>query len=258
MSLRTKMLLGTAIVAASWVASISSAWASGEESCFTSRTNSARISAGVAPLTTRGDLVSIARRHSSQMAASGTIFHNGNLANEAPSDWQALGENVGMGPTCDDIHTAFMNSPHHRANILDSQFNYVGIGVVVASDGTIYVTEVFMKASGGTTTPTAPVARPRRVTAPTKPRATQPAPAAPAPEPSPSPSPPPGSKVTGKMAAYFDFLRGEDFPSDQTRARYHPESAPADDFDFYSIASTRGSLFDEIATFLGGVLAGGS
>src|SRR5207248_215322 len=42
------------------------------------------------------------------------------------------------------LHQAFMNSPHHRDNILDPVYNYVGIGVEHSSDGTMYVTEQFM------------------------------------------------------------------------------------------------------------------
>lgn len=227
MKFRTRLLVICAGAAGVWLLFSSPAWAAGEESCFTSKINGARSANGLPPLSTRGDLVSIARRHSGRMASSGTIYHNSNLANEAPSDWQSLGENVGMGPDCAEIHQAFMNSSSHRRNILDAKFNYVGVGVVIASDGTIFVTEVFMQAAasggggGSTTTPTTSTGtRPRttqpRSTAPARPRAQSP----PAPPPPPPPPPPPGSQVKGKMASYFDLLEKEAEVSDAVRSQY--------------------------------------
>jgi hypothetical protein len=59
-----------------------------------------------------------------------------------------IGENVGMGGSVDEIQVAFMNSAHHRENILDAGFNQVGIGVIV-SGGTVFVTEDFLQAKGG-------------------------------------------------------------------------------------------------------------
>jgi hypothetical protein len=115
-----------------------------DESCFVSAINSARTAAGVAPLSIQGDLLRISRVWSQTMATAGHIFHNTNIANLVPSNWQTVGENVGMGPTCDSIAQAFMNSPEHRRNILDPAFTTVGVGVVDSPDGTVWVTEDFM------------------------------------------------------------------------------------------------------------------
>jgi uncharacterized protein YkwD len=48
-----------------------------------------------------------------------------------------------MGPDARAIHDAFMNSPAHRSNILDTDFTEVGIGTATDENGTLYVTEVF-------------------------------------------------------------------------------------------------------------------
>jgi hypothetical protein len=48
---------------------------------------------------------------------------------------------------------AFMQSPGHRANILDSDFTEIGIGVVVTSDR-IWVTQVFREPLRSTATST--------------------------------------------------------------------------------------------------------
>jgi len=136
------------------------AHASSEESRFTSLTNHERSSRGLRTLTVKSDLVSIARRHSQEMANSGGIYHNDNLANEVSGDWTELGENVGKGPTVDAIHRAFMDSAPHRANILRSSYNQVGIGTVIRVDY-IYVTEVFAKRGSTPTVVRRTVSRPR-------------------------------------------------------------------------------------------------
>jgi hypothetical protein len=52
------------------------------------------------------------------------------------------GENVALGGDTVTVHDALMHSPHHRDNILDPEFNAVGIGVVRTGRG-IYVTQDF-------------------------------------------------------------------------------------------------------------------
>ncbi len=76
------------------------------------------------------------------------IWHS-NLADGAPREWRKLGENVGMGGSIDQIHTAYMNSPGHRANILDPAYNQVGTAAVWGDcngNRTLFTVHVFMKA----------------------------------------------------------------------------------------------------------------
>jgi len=175
-----------------------SASPAGEESCFLSAINAVRSAAGAAPLSIQGDLLRISRAWSQTMAAAGQLFHNPNITKLAPSNWQALGENVGTGPTCDSIAQAFMNSPEHKRNILDPAFSTVGVGVVDAADGTIFVTEDFM----GTA---APAPAPRPVVTTPVPKAPAPAPAAAPAAPSPvskapAAAPAPAPKVAAAKA----------------------------------------------------------
>ena len=175
-------------------------------------TNGARASAGVPALEWRADVANMAVSHSVEMAQQGSIWHGsfvsqGNLKGLNAS---SLGENVGMGGDVASLDDAFMNSPHHRENILDPAFNQVGIGVIV-SGGTVFVTEDFLHSkSAGTARPT-PVAHPT-VSKPAAPRsstkvaaapprrvaaASTPAPAAPAASaPAPAPAPEPVGVVT--------------------------------------------------------------
>ncbi len=52
------------------------------------------------------------------------------LSDGAPPAWRKLGENVGYGGDIDQVHTAYMNSPGHRANILDRGFTQMGSAAV--------------------------------------------------------------------------------------------------------------------------------
>src|SRR5206468_9768196 len=113
--------------------------------------NAARQANGLRPYTVSYDLTSIARGHSRTMASKGQLYHNPSLTSEV-QNWQAVGENVGDGPTVGDIHTAFMNSPEHRANILDHDFTQVGVGVSVDKNGIIWVTEDFRQPMTSSTT----------------------------------------------------------------------------------------------------------
>lgn len=115
---------------------------------FFGRINDERTSRGLSALQWHTQAASVARAHSEDMADDGQIYHNGNLGSQM-SNWAALGENVGVGPSVSAIHAAFMDSSAHRDNILGS-YTHAGIGVV-ERDGSLYVTEVFVTpaSSGG-------------------------------------------------------------------------------------------------------------
>jgi hypothetical protein len=159
------------------------------EQCFVDKSNAERAQRGLGTMAVNQDLVAMARRHSQQMADAGTIYHNQNLAAEGPRGWRLLGENVGVGPDCDSLHVAFMESPHHRDNILEPRFSYVGMGVVRSGDTTIYITEQFMQ-KGAAPKPPSPSPVPAPPPSP-KPASPKPAPARPGPSPQPSLSPAP-------------------------------------------------------------------
>lgn len=157
----------------------------GEDLCFVSAVNAARSSTGLAPLGVNGDLLRIARAWSAVMAANGDISHNPNISSLAPQNWLSLGENVGVGPSCDSVVQAFMNSSEHRKNILDPSYSWLGVGVVDGSDGRLYVTEDFM-GTGGTPMQAAVGHAPVPVEA-------APRPVAPPPSPTAEPGAPPRS-----------------------------------------------------------------
>lgn len=61
--------------------------------------------------------------------------------------WTAIGENIAKGQKSpQEVVEAWMNSPGHRANILNSNFNQIGVGVV-QSGGYYYWTQLFIRAA---------------------------------------------------------------------------------------------------------------
>ena len=126
---------------------------SATEGEFLSLINSTRAANGLAPLTVDGGLKTHARKHTQDMIDAGYIYHStsSELRAAGGSGWSKMGENVGKGGTPSSLHTAFMNSSSHKANVLGS-YNYVGIGTGT-SDGRLYVTVVFMQ-KGSTPSPT--------------------------------------------------------------------------------------------------------
>ena len=146
--------LGVAIVALlTALAAVPGAFAATEDTLL-SKINSARSSNGLPALASHWDLVDDAEAHSNRMMEADKLYHNSNLAG-VTTGWLALGENVGVGPSANSIHTAFMNSSSHRANIM-GDFTHVGVGAVRESDNKVWVTVVFMKAK--TSSPTTTVA----------------------------------------------------------------------------------------------------
>lgn len=59
--------------------------------------------------------------------------------------YSAAGENIGMNQSVQNAEVAFMNSSGHRANILNSTFTKVGIGVAYDKNGNIYIVQDFIK-----------------------------------------------------------------------------------------------------------------
>jgi uncharacterized protein YkwD len=99
-------------------------------------------------------LAAVALAHSEDMVQRGYFSHvdpNGNSPVEricnAGIRWESMGENIAINYTSPLAEAAFMNEPrfqvNHRANILNPKFNSVGIGIVRAPNGMLYVTQDF-------------------------------------------------------------------------------------------------------------------
>lgn len=99
--------------------------------------NQARRAQGLSPLRWDDSLAAAARRHAEMMAERGSVQHGfqgepslSARVKQAGAHFSWLSENVTQGPTPGFIHSQFMNSSPHRANILDRDMNSIGVGVV--------------------------------------------------------------------------------------------------------------------------------
>mgnify|MGYP002682711007 CR=1 FL=1 len=77
------------------------------------------------------------------LAATGTLQHS-NLTSGITVRWCSLGENVGFGPSVASIEDAYMASSGHRANILASKWNGVGVGYAKRGNY-IYTVQFFIQ-----------------------------------------------------------------------------------------------------------------
>ena len=143
-------------------------------------------SRGTTDLGERSDLDAVAQRHAERMAAENRLYHNPSLGREV-TGYELVGENVGVGPELGPIHQAFMESPSHRANILDTRFTEIGIGLATGADGALWIVQVFRQ-------PIVVAAAPAPAPAPAAAPAPAPAPAA-APAAAPAPVAAPAAPV---------------------------------------------------------------
>lgn len=122
------------------------AWAQGavqpEAAQILSLANQARAQQGLRPLRWDPALAEAARRHCLMMAQEGPIAHRYGgepdltaRAALAGAHFDLIEENVAFAANPAAIHSGWMNSPPHRANLLNPQVDRVGIAVVASRDG---------------------------------------------------------------------------------------------------------------------------
>jgi uncharacterized YkwD family protein/spore coat assembly protein SafA len=112
--------------------------------------NVERAKNGLAPLTQNWELSRVARYKSQDMKNKGYFSHYSptygspfDMMKQFGFKFYTAGENIAMGQrTPQEVMTAWMNSPGHRANILKADFKEIGVGL--ARDGSIYWTQMFM------------------------------------------------------------------------------------------------------------------
>jgi uncharacterized protein YkwD len=95
--------------------------------------NTARINRGLRPLQFAAGTSDVAHTWSCHMANHRLLSHNGSLGSDLETHgsrlWTSYDENVGYVARtagAKRLFRAYMNSPEHRANILDSSVRYIG------------------------------------------------------------------------------------------------------------------------------------
>lgn len=109
--------------------------------------NKQRIQNGLSPLKENSELQRVARIKAQDMVNNNYFSHTSptygspfDMMKSFKISYNTAGENIAGNSSNSDAVIAWMNSPGHRANILNSSFNQTGIGVVKGSKyGEIYV-----------------------------------------------------------------------------------------------------------------------
>ncbi|MEU3223002.1 sigma-70 family RNA polymerase sigma factor [Streptomyces sp. NPDC006976] len=108
--------------------------------------NTERAKEGCGPVSGNAQLTTAAQRHSEDMAAHDYFSHTsqdgsgpGDRITAAGYRWSTYGENIAKGQrTPADVMNSWMNSPGHRANILNCAFKELGVGIQNSSGGIVW------------------------------------------------------------------------------------------------------------------------
>jgi uncharacterized protein YkwD len=126
------------------------------EQYLISAANQERAAQGIAPLVIDPALTAAAFNHARLMAQRQDLSH------QFPGEpdlfprvqaysqaFDALAENIAYAPSVDRIHTGWMNSPGHRANLLNPAYNTIGVAVLVNGRETYAVEDFGHRANPG-------------------------------------------------------------------------------------------------------------
>ncbi|HET7100583.1 MAG TPA: CAP domain-containing protein [Terriglobia bacterium] len=117
--------------------------------------NAAETRGRARPLRWNEELAAVALAHSRDMLRRRYFAHMdregrtpADRINAAGIHWRALAENIAMNRTVTDAEKDLMDEPrfqqNHRGNILDPAYTDVGIGIVQAPNGDLYITQDFI------------------------------------------------------------------------------------------------------------------
>lgn len=114
--------------------------------------NADRTKNGLPALKMNSQLGTLAENYAKDMV-NRNFFSHYNPEGQSPFDrmnqagikYSYAGENLAINTSPAAAETAFMNSSGHRANILNTNYTDVGLGVAYDSNGRIYVVQEFIK-----------------------------------------------------------------------------------------------------------------
>ena len=114
--------------------------------------NQQRAANGLGALSMDSALTKTATLKSQDMAKLGYFDHTSptygspfDMMKQFGITYRAAGENIAMGQTSpQQVMQDWMNSPGHRANILNSSFTKIGVGIAQNSNGQYYWTQQFI------------------------------------------------------------------------------------------------------------------
>ncbi|MFD2923612.1 CAP domain-containing protein [Halobacillus naozhouensis] len=114
--------------------------------------NEERAKEGLSPLKMHDRLSDLARMKSQDMADKGYFSHTSptygspfDMMQQYNFSYSAAGENIAAGQrTPQEVVEGWMNSPGHRANIMNEHFTHIGVGYVEGGSYGTYWTQLFM------------------------------------------------------------------------------------------------------------------
>ncbi|MDD2181593.1 MAG: SafA/ExsA family spore coat assembly protein [Bacilli bacterium] len=115
--------------------------------------NIERARVGQPALTENNEVSRVARIKSNDFIENNYFSHNSptygtpfEMLRSFGINFSAAAENIARGQrTAAEVMNSWMNSSGHRANILSSTYNQIGVGVARANDGTLYWTQIFIR-----------------------------------------------------------------------------------------------------------------
>ena len=114
--------------------------------------NEDRARNGRSELPMDSELSALARKKSQDMLENGYFSHTSPTLGSAAAmlddsgyAYQGVGENIAHHASVEKADAAFLSSPAHRAVMMGSQWEKVGIGVAEDEHGFVYVTELFVR-----------------------------------------------------------------------------------------------------------------
>ena len=104
--------------------------------------NADRTELGVPALRYNNMLQLKADKWADYLAEKGELSHS-DLTDDVSGCWKGLAENVGYGPSVAAIQDAYMNSPPHRANVVNKRYDD-GAVAVVQEGNRYYTVQLFL------------------------------------------------------------------------------------------------------------------
>lgn len=103
--------------------------------------NTHRARHGAPAIRYSGSLSAKAQAWATHMANTGRFEHS-TLTHAVPPGWRSLGENIAYNTTVRNVITAWAHSPGHNANMLNPNFDNIGIGFARIGNR-LYAVQVF-------------------------------------------------------------------------------------------------------------------
>ena len=136
----------------SFVGHYTTASLSAQEQTAGNLLNSDRKRYNLSPLVIDPELCRIARIKSQDMRDNQYFAHTSptygdvrNMLREFGYSFTAAGENIAHHATIEKAQAAFLSSPGHRKNIMNTTYTKVGVGAAVDSNGHVYLTQIFAR-----------------------------------------------------------------------------------------------------------------